>query len=77
MEKEEKKWFSKPSDRKTHTLTLTYLERDPASGDRNRDLNESSGQNGDVVSRFTARMFVSAFVHCALTLAQIPLDLRS
>ena len=36
MVKEER--FSKSSERKTRALTLTYLERDAASGDRKRDV---------------------------------------
>ena len=34
----EKGKSSKSSERKTRTLTLTYLERDAASGDRKRDV---------------------------------------
>ena len=62
--------FSISSERKTRTLTLTYLERDVASGDRKRDLNEQfhDPSGGADETLYRTRVF-SACMHCALTVA--------
>ena len=59
--------FAKSSEWITRTHTFTYVERDPASGDRMRDVerdpHDLSGRCGLTLHR---TYVFSAFMHCAL-----------
>ena len=64
----EERTFSKPSERKTRTLTITCLERDAASGDRKRDVERVRRDLSRVCvdKHHDARNFITALLRCAL-----------
>ena len=69
--RKENMFFSKSSDRKTRTLTLTYLKQRRSCGSVCVIWTSTPrSEVGGVDNHLTARTFVSAFTHCAL--ARIP-----